>query len=144
MPSDRPPSARKPQAAKSWSFARLGLLLAASAALAGCAVPGEPIARHPVVPDPVKDLTAQQRGDAVVLSFTLPKNSTDQKPLGAVPTAEVYRSTLSSTSSAAAHAGRADNLSLRHTWQTRFPAASSRLPRKTDARKSWIRSIVRS
>ncbi len=46
---------------------------------------GEPVARHPVTPQPVADLAARQQGDAVVLSFTLPRNSTDKDPLPALP-----------------------------------------------------------
>ena len=66
-------------------------LLAASAILAGCAVPGEPTVRHPLTPEPVTDLVARQQGDAVVLSFTLPTKSTEQKPLTMLPTVDVYR-----------------------------------------------------
>ena len=47
------------------------------ATLTGCAVPGEPTVRHRFVPESVHDLAAHQQGDAVVLRFTLPGNSTD-------------------------------------------------------------------
>ena len=60
-------------------------------ALLGCAVPGEPTARHPLIPQPVTDLTARQQGDSVVLNFTLPKDSTDEKALPELPTVDVYR-----------------------------------------------------
>src|ERR1700722_1759284 len=66
-------------------------LLAARAILAGCAVPGEPTVRHPLTPEPVTDLVARQQGNAVVLNFTLPAKSTEQKPLTMLPTVDVYR-----------------------------------------------------
>lgn len=91
MPSHRLPFARTPKAAQPWSIALFGLLLAAVIIAAGCAVPGEPTARHPVIPEPVRDLTARQQGDAVVLSFTPPKDNTDQKALTSAPTVDVYR-----------------------------------------------------
>jgi len=72
----------------------LAALAAASGVVTGCAVPGEPTARRPVTPEAVQDLAARQQGDAVVLSFTLPRNSTDQEPLPSPPTVEVYRSAL--------------------------------------------------
>jgi hypothetical protein len=39
----------------------------------------------------VTDLVARQQGDAVVLSFTLPTKSTEQKPLTMLPAVDVYR-----------------------------------------------------
>jgi hypothetical protein len=61
------------------------------AALLGCAAPGEPTPRQPVVPRAVRDLAAQQQGDAVVLRFTLPTDSTRGEPLAAPPAVEIYR-----------------------------------------------------
>ena len=61
------------------------------ATLTGCAVPGEPTVRHRSVPESVHDLAAHQQGDAVVLRFTLPGNSTVRRPLGESPTIEIYR-----------------------------------------------------
>jgi len=66
---------------------------ACGCALVGCAVPGEPTVRHPLLPQPVTDLTARQQGDSVLLSFTLPKDSTDEKALPEAPTVEIYRDT---------------------------------------------------
>src|SRR6185437_4153818 len=60
-------------------------------AVIGCATPGEPTPRHPVVPQTVQNLTARQQGDAVVLDFALPVNSTEREPLPATPTIEIYR-----------------------------------------------------
>ncbi|SRR5579871_1540538 len=61
---------------------------------AGCAAPGEPTARHPVVPTPVTDLAAQQSGNSFVLQFTLPTKSMDREPLAERPSVEIYRATL--------------------------------------------------
>ena len=71
------------------------LLLAAVAAtlafLSSCAVTSEPTARHAVTPQPIKDLSVRQQGDAAIFSFTLPTQSTDQQPLPSTPTVEIYR-----------------------------------------------------
>jgi hypothetical protein len=61
----------------------------------GCAAPGEPTARHPVTPVAIADLTGHQTGSAVVLTFTLPRKSTDDAPLPESPTIEIYRVPLS-------------------------------------------------
>lgn len=62
--------------------------------LLGCAVPGEPQPRRPIVPAAVTDLAAHQLGDAVVLTFTLPKNTVERRPLAEPPAVEIYRSLL--------------------------------------------------
>jgi hypothetical protein len=66
-------------------------IAALSSVLVGCAAPGEPTARHPVVPQAIKDLSARQQGNGTVLTFTLPSQSTDKKPLSDTPTVEIYR-----------------------------------------------------
>jgi hypothetical protein len=58
---------------------------------AGCAAPGEPTPRHPVVPSPVTNLAAQQSGNSLVLRFTLPTRSTDREALPERPAIEIYR-----------------------------------------------------
>jgi hypothetical protein len=68
--------------------------LLALALLGGCAAPGDPTARHPVVPVEVKDLAARQSGPAVELSFTLPRESADREPLAEPPSIEIYRAAL--------------------------------------------------
>jgi hypothetical protein len=102
MPLERPPSPRtsqtaqrsgrnrRPSAALAGAL-RLMMTIGASAALVGCAAPGEPTARHPVVPQAVQDLAVRQEGDGVELSFTLPIGSTDKKPLAEPPALEIYR-----------------------------------------------------
>lgn len=59
--------------------------------LASCGAPGEPVPPRPLVPSTVTDLSAQQSGDAVVLTFTLPTKSVDGQPLAEPPTIEIYR-----------------------------------------------------
>jgi len=65
--------------------------LLALAVLGGCAAPGDPTPRHPVVPVAVRDLAARQSGPAVELSFTLPRESTDRELLAGPPSIEIYR-----------------------------------------------------
>ena len=68
--------------------------LLACALVAGCAAPGEPTARHAVVPVAVTDLGAQQYGNAFALKFTLPARSMDREALAERPTIEIYRAAL--------------------------------------------------
>ena len=72
----------------------LAFCLFACALVGGCAAPGEPTARHPVVPVTVTDLGARQYGSAVALTFTLPARSTDREALAEHPTIEIYRAAL--------------------------------------------------
>ena len=72
----------------------LAFCLLACALVAGCAAPGDPVARHPVVPVAVTDLGARQYGNAFALTFTLPARSTDREALAEHPTIEIYRATL--------------------------------------------------
>jgi hypothetical protein len=65
-----------------------------SALVAGCASPGEPTARHPVVPAPIADLDARQVGSEIVLTFTLPTRSTDREALAERPSIEMFRAEL--------------------------------------------------
>jgi hypothetical protein len=57
----------------------------------GCAAPGEPLERKPLVPAAVTDLSAQQLGNDVILTFTMPQKNTDQRPLKQTPVIEIYR-----------------------------------------------------
>ena len=72
----------------------LAFCLLACALAAGCAAPGEPTARHPVVPVAVTDLGARQYGNAFALTFTLPARSMDREALAEHPTIEIYRAAL--------------------------------------------------
>jgi hypothetical protein len=63
--------------------------------MAGCAAPGEPTTRHPIVPLAVADLAARQYGSAFTLTFTLPTRSLDREALPEHPSIEIYRTALS-------------------------------------------------
>jgi hypothetical protein len=67
------------------------LILSFLAVCGGCAAPAEPTERKPVVPAAVTDLAARQLGNEVILTFTLPKQTADQRPLKATPAIEIYR-----------------------------------------------------
>jgi hypothetical protein len=72
----------------------LAFYLSACALLAGCAAPGDPSPRHPVVPVPVADLAGRQSGSEVILTFSVPTRSTDRESLAATPGIEIYRAAL--------------------------------------------------
>ena len=76
------------------AFLALAGSLAACALAAGCAAPGEPVARHPVVPATITDLGVRQYGAAFELTFTLPTKSTDRESLAEHPSIEIDRATL--------------------------------------------------
>jgi hypothetical protein len=61
------------------------------AVLGGCGSPGEPIERKPPVPAAISDLSAEQAGNTVVLTFTLPRESLDHRILKEPPDIEIYR-----------------------------------------------------
>ena len=69
----------------------LAFSLWVSALLAGCASPGDPTPRHPVVPTPVTDLAVRQQGNEAVLTFSLPDRSMDREPLDEEPSIEIFR-----------------------------------------------------
>jgi hypothetical protein len=58
---------------------------------AGCAAPGEPYERKPPTPTAITDLTAAQAGNDVDLTFTLPQQSVERRPLKQLPEIEIYR-----------------------------------------------------
>ncbi len=74
----------------------------AALAVGGCAAPSEPKARHAPTPTAVSDLAAVQQGHHVILSFTLPRKTTDAKPLPAEPSVEIYRQILPASAIAVA------------------------------------------
>ena len=59
--------------------------------LSGCAAPGEPIERKPQVPTAIADLAAQQQGNDVILTLTMPKETVEHRPLKQTPAIEIYR-----------------------------------------------------
>ena len=78
------------------AFAPIALALGFSACafFAGCASPGDPTPRHPVVPAAVADLAARQSGSEIVLTFTLPTRSADREALSEPPSIEIFRASL--------------------------------------------------
>jgi hypothetical protein len=68
----------------------LGAALLSVSAI-GCAAPGEPYERKPPTPVAITDLTAVQSGSEIQLTFTLPQQAVDRRPLQEVPTIEIYR-----------------------------------------------------
>jgi len=72
-------------------FAFLCANLVAVLAVAGCAAPGQPITRRPPAPTPISDLSAHQVGDSVSVTFTLPKQTVQGRPLTAPPQIDIYR-----------------------------------------------------
>jgi hypothetical protein len=70
-------------------FSLLPLLLAP-----GCGAPGEPTPPSPPVPIAVTDLGAQQIGDAVQLTFTLPPRAVAGERLADTPAVEILRGAL--------------------------------------------------
>jgi hypothetical protein len=60
-------------------------------AAAGCASPGEPVERKPPIPSTISDLAADQAGNDVVLTCTVPKETFDHNPLAASPAINIYR-----------------------------------------------------
>jgi len=69
-------------------------LVAISSFTTSCGVPGEPVPPSPPIPTAIRDLTAKQIGDGVLLSFTLPNKSTLGERLTQTPTMEVFRGRL--------------------------------------------------
>src|SRR5450755_4674501 len=72
--------------------ASLALLCGAMSFLAACGAPGEPTPPHAPVPIAISDLTAQQLGDGVVLTFSLPRRTVERESLEAPPVVKIYRS----------------------------------------------------
>ena len=59
--------------------------------LTSCGTPGDPQPPRPPIPAAVTDLAARQTGDSVVLTFTLPKQTTEGEALEAPPDVEIFR-----------------------------------------------------
>ncbi len=70
------------------------LLLVVLFVAGGCGAPGEPLPPSPAIPVAISDLAAEQAGDAVLLTFTMPKKSVRGERLKEVPTLEVLRGSL--------------------------------------------------
>ena len=85
-PNRARPASSTPRPALLWLAA-----LAAGAIAAGCAAPGDPYERKPPTPMAVTDLSAVQAGNDVLLTFTLPQQAIDRRPLNESPSVEIYR-----------------------------------------------------
>ena len=72
-------------------FCFLFSIFSLSIFLAGCASPGEPNERKPPVPLAVTDLSAEQSGNDVILTFTLPQQTADGRQLDQIPSIEIFR-----------------------------------------------------
>jgi hypothetical protein len=72
-------------------FSALPIALLTVSIFAGCASPGEPLERKPPAPTAVTDLAAEQSGNDVLLTFTLPKETVDHRALDQAPAIEIYR-----------------------------------------------------
>jgi hypothetical protein len=62
--------------------------------LVGCGAPGEPVPPTPLIPTAIADLSAQQAGDGVMLTFTMPGKSVSGEKLKDVSAMEVLRGSL--------------------------------------------------
>lgn len=71
----------------------------------GCASLGAPVERKAPVAAPITDLAAQQHGNDVVLTFSVPQQTVDGRPLTSTPAIEIYRSIQSTSQSAGGAAG---------------------------------------
>ena len=85
-PSQLAPASRVPPAIFHFLFSIFAVAL-----LAGCAAPGEPVARKAPIPTAITDLSATQQGDNVSLTFTLPKESVEGRELKQPPAIEIFR-----------------------------------------------------
>lgn len=66
-------------------------MFVASALLCGCASPGAPVTRRTRKPKAIADLSGKQSGDTIVLSFTLPGETTGGEPVSKIPEILIYR-----------------------------------------------------
>ena len=60
----------------------------------GCGAPGEPTPPSSPIPVAINDLSAQQAGDAVQLTFTMPSTTTSRERLTGTPAIEILRGAL--------------------------------------------------
>jgi len=73
------------------TLSNLLLMFAASGLLWGCASPGVPVTRRTRKPRAITDLAGKQSGDSIVLSFTLPTETTRGEPMGKGSEILIYR-----------------------------------------------------
>lgn len=83
-----------------------------SAFFSGCAEPGEPFERKPLVPSTIADLSAAQSANDVLLTFTLPERTADHRPLPETPAIRIYRDFVSAAAADLAHPAAPANPTL--------------------------------
>jgi len=86
-----PPELTPKQHVRPAVFHLLLLTLLLPLVFASCAAPGEPYERKPPTPVAITDLAAAQAGNDVDLTFTLPQQSVERRPLPQLPEIEIYR-----------------------------------------------------
>jgi len=69
----------------------IAAILFSASFFAGCASPGAPTARKPLIPEAVANLSSAQQGNHVLLTFSVPQFSAGGSPLDHPPTVEIYR-----------------------------------------------------
>jgi hypothetical protein len=67
----------------------LCVLLAACGCLAGCGYPGDPLPPALNRPNNVRDLAAVERGDRIIVHFTVPQRTTENLPVKGTPDLEL-------------------------------------------------------
>lgn len=72
-------------------FSLFPLLFSLFSLLAACGAPGDPTPRRPPVPVAITDLAARQVGETVILTFTLPSRTVDDRELEQPPDIEIFR-----------------------------------------------------
>jgi hypothetical protein len=90
-PSEPSRRGRRNRTFVSLTYASALFVLFCSLPLVGCASPGDPMERKPPVPSAIADLAAEQSGNDVVLTCTIPKDTVDHDPLSQSPAIEIYR-----------------------------------------------------
>jgi hypothetical protein len=92
------PNSRNPSTLRIRRFANsrfnFRILIFAFLLLAGCGAPGEPTPPSPPIPVAISDLAAQQAGDSVQLTFTMPAKTVSGERLSDTPAIEILRGAL--------------------------------------------------
>jgi hypothetical protein len=104
-------------------FPFLFSIFASAVLLVGCGAPGEPIERKAPTPTAVTDLAAAQKGNDVILTFTLPKDSIENHPLKQPPAIEIFRDFQPASASATTSAASATAVPPISTLLVTIPSA---------------------